>query len=222
MDPGLTVACVYKPGGGFSDDYVYRMRDSLAQHSKAHTRFVCVTDQKLPGIECVPFTRRAIGWWNKLELFRPGLFDGRVAYFDLDTMFVGDITDMLQEDDFRFMCTTDWLGRGTTINSTMMMWDARCAEIGAIYSASTQGADEKYSKGWQRWGDQGFIQDHLPIPFASINKLFPGRIVSYKINVRGKQHGRPDAVPAGASIVAFHGNPRPHQINWTLPNHAEP
>lgn len=220
MDPGLTVACVYKPGGGFSDEYVYRMRDSLAQHSKAHTRFVCLTDQKLPGITCHPFTRRAIGWWHKLELFRRGLFDGPVAYFDLDTMFVGDLTDILSERH-TFACTTDWLGRGTTINSTMMLWDPRAADFSGIFSAATQGDEEKYSKGWERWGDQGKIQDHLPVPFLSLSSRWPGRIVSYKINVRGKQHGRPDAVPAGASIVAFHGTPRPHQINWTLPNHAE-
>lgn len=217
MDTGLTVACVYKPGNGFTDDYVYKMRDSLAQHSKAHNRFVCLTDQRLRDIECVPFSRRAVGWWNKLDLFRPGLFNGPVAYFDLDTMFVGDITDMLELRS-SFACTTDWLGRGTTINSTMMLWDARVAAIGAIYAASTQGAEEKYSKGWQRWGDQGFIQDHLPIPFISLNQLYPGRIVSYKIHVRGIQHGRPDKVPEGASVVAFHGNPRPHKIGWTLPH----
>ena len=215
MDPGLTVACVYKPGGGFSDDYVYRMRDSLAQYSKAHSRFVCLTHQKLRDIECVPFTRHAVGWWNKLELFRPGLFNGPVAYFDLDTMFVSDITDILSERH-TFACTTDWLGRGTTVNSTMMLWDPRFADFSRIFSAPTQGDEEKYSKGWERWGDQGRIQDHLPVPFQSLNPRWPGRIVSYKIHVRGLQHGRPDAIPPGASVVCFHGNPRPHKINWKL------
>lgn len=217
MDPCLTIACVYKPGGGFSDDYVERMRESLIECVNLPYRFVCLTNQKVRGVECVPFTRQATGWWNKLELFRPGLFTGRVAYFDLDTMFVGDITDILSTP-YDFACTTDWVGRGEIVNSTMMMWDARRAEIGAIFSASTAGADEKYSKGWQRWGDQGFIQDNLPIPFVSLNQAWPGRIVSYKIHVRGLQHGRPDKVPDGASIVAFHGNPRPHKIGWMLPH----
>lgn len=213
----LTAACVYKPGGGFTDDYVYRMRDSLAQYSLAHTRFVCLTDQRLRDVECIPFARHAIGWWNKLELFRPGLFDGPVVYFDLDTMFIGDITDILSTR-YRFASTTDWLGRGTTLNSTFMMWDPTAADLGCIYRASTAGADEKYSKGWERWGDQGFIQDHLPIRPISLNHEWPGRVVSYKLNVRGKQHGRPDQVPAGASIVAFHGKPRPHELGWKLPN----
>lgn len=213
----LTVACVYKPGGGFSDEYVYRMRDSLACYSKAHSRFVCLTNQQLRDVECVPFSRHAIGWWTKLELFRPGLFDGPVAYFDLDTMFVGDITDILSTP-YGFACTTDWRGRGVTVNSTFMMWDPRVADFSRIYAAPTQGDEEKYSKGWQRWGDQGKIQDHLPVPFVSLNSEWPARIVSYKLDVRGKEHGRPDRIPAGASIVAFHGSPRPHQIGWKLPD----
>ena len=91
----LTVACVYKPGGGFSDEYVYRLRDGIAEHCNTPYKFVCLTNNRLKNVETIPLQENRIGYWNKLELFRNDLFDGPVVYLDLDTIIVGDITDML-------------------------------------------------------------------------------------------------------------------------------
>lgn len=211
MGAALTIACVYKPGGGFSDEYVHRLRAGTQEFCRREHRFVCLTTQKLKGIECVPLVNHWQGWWNKIELFRRGLFDGPVAYFDLDTIFVDDITDMVVTP-FEFVCGTNWKGHGSEINSATMMWDGR-VDFSYIYDAYHPGLNERYEQDWRRWGDQGFIQDHLRVPFTSLNELFPGRVVSYKWHV--KSSGQ---VPPAASIVCFHGKPRPHQINWALPN----
>lgn len=211
MDSQLTIACVYKPGNGFnSGDYVFRLQAGFAKHCRVPHKFVCLTNQTLSGIEKVPLKHNWPGYWNKIELFRPGIFNGPVAYCDLDSMILNDISDLVQHP-YEFLCATTWGGPPDRINSAFMCWDGR-DDFSNIYKAYRPSINEQYEQDGKRWGDQGFIQDHLPVPFTSLNELFPGRFVSYKINVRpaGK-------VPEGTSIVMFHGRPRPHQINWKLP-----
>ncbi len=211
----LTVACVYRPGGGFSDDYVYRLKAAVEKHSFVHDRFVCLTNQPIEKTECIKFRNNWPGWWSKIELFRPGLFTGRVAYFDLDTMLVSDVSDIIS-DTSEFLCGTNWKSSNPThINSAVMVWNADNTAFGRIYNHFNPRDTQKYERSWDRWGDQGYIQDELPVPFTSMNEKYPGRVVSYKIDIRHQGF-----VPKEASIVCFHGRPRPAQLEWTLPARA--
>lgn len=167
-----------------------------------------MTDQRLPGVECIPFERNLVGWWNKLELFRPGLFSGQVAYFDLDTMIIRDVSDIFSVPR-PFASLTSW-NRPELLASGVMTWQAS-ASLAPIFEDFTPKDIARYLRK-DRWGDQGWIQDKLT-SFESLNELYPGRIVSYKYHVR--KQGR---VPKDASIVAFHGKPRPADINWELPS----
>lgn len=206
----LTIACVYKPGNGLGGDYVFRLREGFKKHCRKPHRFVCLTNQVLSGVERIPLKHGWTGYWNKIELFRPGLFEGPVCYCDLDAMIVRDITDMV-EHPYEFVCGTNWKGSADHINSAFMCWDGR-TDFSQIYDTYSPSINEQYEQDWRSWGDQGFIQDHLPVRFTSLNELFPGRIASYKIDVRPA-----NKVPEDTSIVMFHGRPRPHQLNWKLP-----
>ena len=57
MAAGLTIACVYKPGGGFTDEYVYRLREGVAKHCHVPHRFVVLTNEKFEDFETIRFTR---------------------------------------------------------------------------------------------------------------------------------------------------------------------
>lgn len=207
----LTVACVYRPSKDYTDEYVYRLHAGVREHLFLHDRFVCLTDRELPGIECVPFERNWPGWWSKLELWRPGLFTGQVAYFDLDTIIRRDICDIFNTRR-EFASLTNW-SKPHRLASGVMTWQAS-DKLTPLYESFQLSRDApRYSLSMERWGDQGWIQDTLPVPFESLNELHPGRIVSYKNHVRAQ-----GAVPSSASIVAFHGKPRPHQVNWELPS----
>lgn len=187
---------------------MYRLQDSVQQHLFLHDRFVCLTDQQLHGVECVPFERNLTGWWNKLELWRRGLFSGQVAYFDLDTMIIRDVCDMFSTPR-AFASLTNW-ARPELLASGVMTWTASDS-LACIFEDFTPKDIDRYQRK-ERWGDQGWIQDKLST-FESLNELYPGRIVSYKTHVR--KQGR---IPADASIVAFHGKPRPADVNWELPS----
>ncbi len=209
MAAGLTVACVYKPGGGFTDEYVYRLREGVAKHCHVPHRFVVLTNEKFEDFETVRFEQNWPGWWGKLELFRKDVFAGQVAYFDLDTMIVGDITDIVTEPQ-SFAMLRDLYGKHR-VASGMMVWNAS-DDWSAIYETFSAARIPEYSKTSEKWGDQGWVSDCLLDAPVRLQDQFPGRIVSYKVEM--KAQGK---MPKGASVVAFHGRPRPHQIGWKLP-----
>ncbi len=208
----LTVVCVYRPGNGFTDDYVTRLRDGVKKFCKAPHNFVCLTHQNLTGIECIPLTASRKGYWNKLEIFRKDLFDGPVVYLDLDTIIVEDITAMLTYPHFFTAGYNFSKKHGRSMASWFMGFNG-CVDRNYLFDGYEAGTPDKYSQDWGRWGDQGYIQDNLQHPWTSIDELFPGCCASYKWEIR-----RPGFVPLGVCFVAFHGKPRPHQVNWELPN----
>jgi alpha-N-acetylglucosamine transferase len=57
-------------------------------------RFVCLSNVNVP-CERIPLTHNWPGWWSKLELFRPGIFKGRVLYIDLDSIIIGDLSPLV-------------------------------------------------------------------------------------------------------------------------------
>jgi hypothetical protein len=205
---GPTVACVYKPGAGFNASYVYRLQDGFARHCTGH-RFVCLTNEKLTGVETIPLETKRPGWWLKTELFRPGLFEGQVFYSDLDTMIVGDVTDMVHHRH-TFTMLSDPYRPERTANSSLMAWRASPA-LDFLFTGWRQDHVDEYSKSFDRWGDQAYFYERMQ-PVDRIDRLFPDRIFSYKHHIR-----RPGRVPATASIVYFHGKPRPADIGWQLP-----
>jgi hypothetical protein len=193
---------------------VHRLRDGVAQHFKAPHRFVCLSNKKaISGVDVIQLERGWPGWWSKLELFRHRL--GRVVYLDLDTMLIRDVTDIFSRE-YVFAACADWKivdQQGPVLNSCFMAMDG--TDRSYIYEAFDPGKAKAYET-WQRWGDQGFIQDHLREPFVKIQDEFPGRFVHFKTHIRqpDKSVGR---APADASVVCFSGQPRPHKINWSIP-----
>ena len=64
------------------------------------------------------------GWWNKLYLFKDGLFPkgDRILYFDLDTVITGRL-DEIASYDGNFAILRDWL-EPEIVNSSVMAWQA--------------------------------------------------------------------------------------------------
>lgn len=96
----LTVACVCVTGPyPYTPEYVIRLERMVRRFLQRPFRFVCFTDRpEAFSVETIripahlPRCSRAIGYWNKLQLFNPahGL-SGRVLFLDLDVLVVGDL-----------------------------------------------------------------------------------------------------------------------------------
>lgn len=168
-------------------------------------RRICFTDSSFeicPSIDCQELPHNVKGWWNKLYLFSPSLFDkgDRVLYFDLDTVILQSI-ELLADCKSDFAILRDF-GRPKGLGSGVMLWEAGkvneiweqwCAEDRPILSGGDQAFIEvvAHRKWGHRIGAHRILQD-----------LFPGMFASFKWQCEGG--------PGNHSVVCFHGKPKPH------------
>jgi hypothetical protein len=198
----LTVACVLRSGGCYTVEYVERLRDAVERHLSLPYEFVCLTDLG----SRVPCARVDLeydwpGWWSKLELFEA--FTGPTLYFDLDTTIQGSIDD-LAAYPHRFTMLRDFM-RPDALASGVMAWSGD-------WSALTRAFDPREAGRYQGkpyHGDGGFIDDKIGARGVdTFQALFPGAVTSRKCDDRGAIRR--------ASVVCWHGKPRPHERGWKL------
>lgn len=196
----LTVACAFKESDGFTNEYVDRLRANVAEHCHTEYDFEVVVPTRVLPV-------KARGFWIKLELFKKGRFNGPVVYLDLDTIIVGDVTELFTYPH-EFTMGTDWNKKRPAPNSTFMAWDGR-QDLSYLDTPLDATTLKRYSRGG-RWGDQAYIYEKVKLPVTWVEQIAPDALVSYKFHVRDK------GVPPSAKIVAFHGSPRPHNVDWKL------
>lgn len=210
----ITVACVLKTGAfshpghvnktvEYTPAHVQWLKRQISEKLTVKYRFVCLSDVEIEGVETIPLRHGWPGWWSKMELFAN--FD-RAFYIDLDTVIVGNIDDIATRSGDGFSALRN-LSSPTSarIGSGVMQWTGDYFYLYGKFLRDAAGHMAAYVRS-DRWGDQGFIQDHLP-GWEFLQDRHPGAIVSYKFGM--KAHGDP---PPGCRIVCFHGKPKPHEV----------
>lgn len=204
----LTVACVLRSGGEYGPRHVQVLAAQVA-HFMPGTRFACLTDVDVPGVECLPLQFMWPGWWSKVELFDH--FKGRTLYLDLDTLVLGNLAPLAAAGDGQFrMCLhpkpishTDarrvWL-------SPIMSWQGDYSQIPFAFEQMGQRVMATYTTP-EQWGDQAFIAERAALLGPIVD--FPARAVAhYRYDCTG---GR--TPPARALALVFAAPHRP----WTVP-----
>lgn len=206
----ITVACVLKSGGDFNAEYVERLRDGAAKNLKGH-RFLCLSDVDVP-CERMPLRHDWPRWWSKMELFRPDLDGGDFLYFDLDTLIVGDLSEIARARDLTML--SDFFDSKRLASGVMYLpWFDR-ADVWRKWIKDP----ERHMRDFRGHGDGGFIGS-VKGKAQRWQDDVPGQIVSYKAHVRAPQHPIEKGngkIPKGARVVCFHGKPRPHEVQWTV------
>lgn len=198
----LTLACVLRSGGEYEERHVERLMRQVEGRLSAPYRFVCLSDATVL-CERIPLVMGWPGWWSKIEMFRPGLFDDRVLYLDLDVMVVGALDDLAFHPG-PFVISHDFIptrmkdGRpiGSKFNSSVMAWTPS-PETERIYTEFTPAVMDRLR------GDQDHVAEIMP----KATTFGLGLVVSYKAHVRSL--GR---IPASARIVVYHGRPKPWDV----------
>jgi hypothetical protein len=188
----ITVACVeWGDYLGRGTLYVRALAAMVADNLPEPHRFVCLTDQpaRHPGIDCVELQPGRVGWWNKLELFRPGLFEGRVLFLDLDSIITGPLTELVESKGIIHL--RDWGWTHDVYGSGVMVWDA--GEHADVWICADPRRFGTYH------GDQDFITE-----LGGWDRFPPHLARSYRYHCK-------DIVPKGCAVVCFHGEPKPHQ-----------
>jgi alpha-N-acetylglucosamine transferase len=191
-----TIACVLRSGSYYDSEWVRKLRVMCTRFAPPH-RFVCLSDVEVP-CERIALIHNWPGWWSKMELWRPDLFDAgtRVLYLDLDVLVIDDLDPLFGEPgDGMRAWANPWYPYG--IGSGVMSWDAGDTELYYEFLKDPEGIIAAHGD-----GDQRFINEQRPdIPFFA-----PWLVASYKQDV---VHG---IAPEEARVVVTHGWPKHHQM----------
>lgn len=206
----MKVICVYKPQRGFdmTEDYVLRLQENVERYLSIQHEFCCITPLHIPGVTCLEPQFDWPSYWSKMEIFWHAKDDLNL-YLDLDTIPCNDLCPIFS----RAICSPagtilgseDRMARGS-LNSSVMCWRGALEYLTLIFRSKWRQDPKRvqleYQQSLVRYGDQGFIQDHLLSPPEFLGNL----ACSYKLDDTEDKKS--------AAIVFFHGTPRPHQVGW--------
>jgi len=160
-------------------------------------------------------------WWYKIQMFNAEHHQGNLLYFDLDCVIVRDlawITALSTEKfwtikDFKYLQNSRYVG----INSSVMWWNvAKFDNVWQQFNGKNILSTVK-----QYYGDQDYLN-------AVIDKndlrYFDTKLVqSYRWQVKDGGYnfqtrqvnklGTGAAIDGETSVLVFHGQPKPHQID---------
>jgi hypothetical protein len=204
----LNVVCVLRSGGEYKPEHVGLLEAQVSEHLNLRHRFCCLTDLPIkvrrPWVTAIELKHNWPGWFSKIELFRPGLFDGPVFYIDLDSLVVDNIDALVLGQRFTVL-QNFW--DPFRIGSALMAWDGDLSEIYEVFSRDPIRFMRRYSTS-ALLGDQAFIKDHTPIAPKFWQERHPGTVVSYRRHCR-LTSGAGAIIPQGAKIICFGGQFRP-------------
>lgn len=201
----ITVLSVLKSGGIYDAEWVAKLQRGVARHLSQPHKFVCLSDVDVP-CERIPLKHDWPHWWAKIEMFAPDVINGETLYLDLDTIITGQMDAFIERCRDYYFCMLKNLNDEEMVGSGVM-WFADKAPEG-VYETFLQAPERtmefyRTAKEGSYMGDQAHIWDSLD---RKVDAVSHPSLRSYKRHCR-------NGLPAGTSIVAFHGRPRPTEIN---------
>lgn len=197
-------------GDKYSDEDVYILKHMVSQHLEVPHDFFCLSDRQRGDINCFIPDEKWDGWWNKLLLFRYA--GGQVLYLDLDVVITGPLLPLLSE---KISMPANWAQSGHGgCQSSVMSWNSHVENLGYLTDAfdpdqltapGERGGVSHYGLYGkeQLWGDQEYITSMLGNPGDVVVPM--QHVYSYKYHCR-------ESLPDDASVVCFHGNPKPDKV----------
>lgn len=201
----LTIAIVYRTGGEYDAGWVWAIKRQIEKFFPG-CGFICLTNSTEFPYEWVrPLLYNWRGWWSKFELFRPGLFQGPVLYFDLDTLLVGEEAAELGQYRGELALLGDLGGHGRPQTGVMAFHPGRGTLAGRVWDLWMRNPDDamRTIRGDGEWFMYEVLQ-HKTLNPEILQELYPGRIFSFKYHAR-------EGVPEGAGVICGHGMPRFNQ-----------
>lgn len=228
-DPVLILTM--KWGTLYGPDYVNNLARGVAQHLQRPHRFICFTDDATglePGVEALPLPDLGLppghkdSRWRKLALFRKDLagLSGTALFLDLDQVVVGALDPFFDLPGEFFIIRDDDLFRAKPLRRVNPARDAFLHSVG-------NSSVFRYQVGAHSYILENFLADpaaatagyEISQQFQSAQLAAKGHLhywpkgwcVSFKNDCvpRGlMSYLRPPALPEGARIVVFAGNPK--------------
>jgi len=213
------VVCVYKSGGDYDEhalEYVNRLYYSVSENMTTPYDFHVITD--MPGLfygiieyGIIPMISDLQKWHSKFEIFRQDLWESydRVLYLDIDSAAVGNIDD-LATADVDFALLSDIYHRDRAASGVILYTPH------PKYQALFDRMDAHPPK--PRMWDIYPMLDMLADLGVEPERLDRFKIYSWKLDLFQAKTECLKPMPADSQIIVWHGRPRPHDVNWLLPD----
>jgi hypothetical protein len=204
----LNIITVLKKSKDFDEEYVYPLIRQLDRHLHLPYSFWCYASEDVnfspeykKRIRVLPFMRSYPEpyYWYKIELF--GRFLGPSLFLDLDTVVTGSLEPLakaiysLGPEEFMMLRAFNDFRKWA---SGVMGWNSPCPFLFNAYDATVPKAFH-------------LEQDFLFVQLSSV-RGWGLRAVDEFVGVKSyKNHVRSSRDISGASLICFHGKPRPKE-----------
>lgn len=224
----IDCACVIH-GTGYDWIYVERLRNMLSRNLSREVRMHVYTeaDREVPPhmVKHVLDNWPGIGgprksWWYKMQLFNQQHHQGDLLYFDLDIVILNNIDWMVSNSTDYFWTIRDfkYLQKEThnTMNSSIMWFNV--PKFSWVWDEFSKTDIPTTTRRYQ--GDQDYLQVVLTHEHKRYfqNKHFQSwrwQCVDGGYDFKARKHRLPGlgvTINPDASVLVFHGQPKPHQI----------
>lgn len=157
----VNIVCLLRNGGkvGYDSQWVSKLKNSLERNVSLPYKFYCLSDSKVD-CETIPLDNDDHGFWSKMQLFKPGLFDKKTLYIDLDTVICKNIDEIIQKcENEKFVM---WYEKDKNISSSAMMyWDGDYSYLWEIYKSKPLEYWEALYAKPPLYGDQAIISENV-------------------------------------------------------------
>lgn len=212
----VTFGVVLRSGGDYDEEDAICLSRQVSRNMLLPHRFVCLSDIRFedPYIDVIPLKKNWPGWWSVIEIFR---LTGPIIFMGLDTILLNSI-DRLGE--LALTCPPNVFymvrpqprarRRGQKLSSGIMMWTGDWKWLFREFKPEYM----KHFKGEERYTEWQMLKKHIDVRFTQ--DYFNG-FYSYKNDIRDKR------MPKDATVIAFHGKPRPRDCTetWAIRERAD-
>lgn len=223
----LDCACVIH-GDAYDWQYVDRLYNMLGRHITRPIKLHVYTEASRPVPE--PYIKHSLtdwqiagpkqAWWYKMQLFDPQSHCGPLLYFDLDVVIVSNIDWIWQQNPTCFWSIKDfkylWRPAHTGTNTSIMWWDTRVFSY--VWNEFNQANFKEILRHYR--GDQDYVNEIVSPKqrrYFGTDKVLSWRwqCLNGGYNFKQRIYFQPDSgtqIPRSASVLIFHGHPKPADI----------
>ena len=211
-DPTTYVCCLFGSQPGmpkwsefYHEGWVDKLYRGIARNTADPApHVVCLTDRKYDFKEPVwqvGLRNPDAGFGCLAEAWRDDFTERKVCVLGLDTIITGDI-DHIVQTPCKIGLLEDPYAKGQ-IGNMVGLYSRESCDL--LWNLWHKVQDEHPGV----FNDQQFLRNYVGLEnVAVLNRIYPGQILSYKVEVKGRSEPRQKP-----SIVYFHGNPKPNEIN---------
>ena len=207
--------------------YVEKLYRGFQRNLTIPFEFICLVDQNYYFEENIIAERfkRSVdqyGWMSLMELYRPDLCEGIRFTVGLDTIITGSLDDIVTSTVAKLAVCTDPIYPDMICNAVTLSTPEFCEEFWGMWEGNEIQLIPQSKLTFENLPSAPSEMVLMRKYYGNspcIDKVFPNRIISYKVHV--KNNVLPGGVLDSASIVYFHGHPKPHHLagnRWVQEN----